>query len=66
MKISLDGQNNLIFKLRRLLKYVLGTYVQDYSGRGVNLTTPLPTLPRLRIVEIYFDSSICLHSVVLS
>jgi hypothetical protein len=39
-------------------------FPQDYSGRGVKLTTHLHPVPRSRMVDIYFHSPIYIHGVL--
>jgi hypothetical protein len=42
-----------------------GHFLLEWSGRGVKLTTQFHIILRLRMVELYLHSAICLHGVVL-
>jgi hypothetical protein len=46
------------------IQWELGHFLQGLSGQGVKLTTHLHLVPRSRMVELYFHSTICLHGLV--
>jgi hypothetical protein len=50
-----------------IASYPMGTgaFPREQSGRGVKLTTHLHLMSRLRMLELYLYSSICLHVMVL-
>jgi hypothetical protein len=47
------------------IKWVLAALFPEESGRNVKVTTHIYLVPRLRIVEFYLHSLICLEGEVL-
>jgi hypothetical protein len=47
-----------------LIQWVPGIFSRGYSGRSVKLTTHLHLVPRLRMAELYINSSVRLHCLV--
>jgi hypothetical protein len=46
--------------------WVSGALLLEVNSQGMKLITHLHLVPRLRMVELYFHSPICLHGIVLN